>query len=226
MTKTTKGLVYALTNPAMPDLVKIGETEGNDTNALKKRMKQLYATSVPYPFEWVYAVVVDNRHNAEKLLHEAFRNARKNSHREFFRIAPESVVAAMKLTGGKVVCVDDFADSDMREDIGAGERERERINKIRSNFKFSDARIPGGAELTFSRDENITAKAHGEKKVRFDGKVMSLSRAARLAFKKAGEPISWKSVAGTLYWQYDGETLDEIRIRLDVEREQEEQEDE
>ena len=42
------GIVYLLTNPVMPGLVKIGMTtqEGID-----KRMKELYTTGVPIPFE-------------------------------------------------------------------------------------------------------------------------------------------------------------------------------
>lgn len=41
-------IIYALTNPAMPNLVKIGKTESQDPQV---RMDQLYNTSVPLPFE-------------------------------------------------------------------------------------------------------------------------------------------------------------------------------
>lgn len=42
------GMVYLLTNPVMPDLVKIGMTTQED---IDKRMKELYTTGVPVPFE-------------------------------------------------------------------------------------------------------------------------------------------------------------------------------
>ena len=40
-------IVYVLTNPAMPGLVKIGRTAGEDAGA---RIAQLYTTGVPVPF--------------------------------------------------------------------------------------------------------------------------------------------------------------------------------
>ena len=46
------GIVYLLTNPAMPDLVKIGMTTQED---IDKRMKKLFTTGVPLPFECQYA---------------------------------------------------------------------------------------------------------------------------------------------------------------------------
>lgn len=42
------GIVYVLTNPAMPGLVKIGMTTRSDIDA---RMKELYSTGVPVPFD-------------------------------------------------------------------------------------------------------------------------------------------------------------------------------
>lgn len=40
-------IVYVLTNPAMPSLVKIGCTENEDANT---RIAALYSTGVPVPF--------------------------------------------------------------------------------------------------------------------------------------------------------------------------------
>lgn len=44
------GIVYLLTNPYMPGLVKIGMTKQED---LEKRMKELYTTGVPVGFRLV-----------------------------------------------------------------------------------------------------------------------------------------------------------------------------
>ena len=41
-------IVYVLTNPAMPGLVKIGMTDRDD---VQRRMSDLYTTGVPLPFE-------------------------------------------------------------------------------------------------------------------------------------------------------------------------------
>ena len=41
------GVVYVLTNPAMPGIVKIGKTSRSDIHA---RLNELYSTGVPLPF--------------------------------------------------------------------------------------------------------------------------------------------------------------------------------
>ncbi len=49
------GIVYLLTNPVMPGLVKIGMTTQED---IDKRMKELYTTGVPVSFECQFACKV------------------------------------------------------------------------------------------------------------------------------------------------------------------------
>ena len=62
------GIVYLLTNPYMPGLVKIGMTKQED---LEKRMKELYTTGVPVAFECQFACKVNNKDCAkiERALH-------------------------------------------------------------------------------------------------------------------------------------------------------------
>ena len=65
------GIVYLLTNPVMPGLVKIGMTTQED---IDKRMKELYTTGVPVPFECKSACKVKKSDclKIEKALHKAF----------------------------------------------------------------------------------------------------------------------------------------------------------
>ena len=49
------GIVYLLTKPVIPGLVKIGMTTQED---IDKRMKELYTTGVPVPFEYQFACKV------------------------------------------------------------------------------------------------------------------------------------------------------------------------
>jgi hypothetical protein len=49
------GIVYLLTNPVMPGLVKIGMTAQED---IDRRMRELYTTDVPVPFECQFAYIV------------------------------------------------------------------------------------------------------------------------------------------------------------------------
>lgn len=62
-------IVYVMSNPAMPNMVKIGRTAGEDAKA---RIAQLYTTGVPVPFTLEYACKVANADEVEKSLHAAF----------------------------------------------------------------------------------------------------------------------------------------------------------
>lgn len=198
-------IIYILINEAMSGYVKIGKT----STSLEQRIRELSAsTSVPLPFTCVFACTVNNSAFVEHQLHDAFDNNRVNPKREFFQIAPERVVAALKLA-----MINDITP---RKDIVDSSEDRQSLaqaRKIRDRFKFSMAGIPIGAELVFSRDENKAAKVIDDHYIEFNGEKMSLSKSAQeiLGFNYG--------VAGTDYWMYDGETLDERRIRIAHENE-------
>ena len=59
----SEGIVYVLTNPAMPGMVKIGKT-GREVEA---RLNDLYTTGVPLPFECAYAARVADMDKVESL---------------------------------------------------------------------------------------------------------------------------------------------------------------
>ena len=89
-------IVYALTNAAMPGIVKIGMTDRDD---IRRRMSDLYTTGVPLPFDCVVAREIDGREalEIENALHTAFGPNRVNSSREFFQIDPEQVQALLRV---------------------------------------------------------------------------------------------------------------------------------
>ena len=76
-----EGIIYILTNPIMPGIIKIGKTTQED---VKVRMAQLYSTGVPVPFDCEYAAKVNNIDEVERALHTAFGPDRVNPKREFF----------------------------------------------------------------------------------------------------------------------------------------------
>lgn len=88
MANKESGYVYILTNPSFrEDWIKIGKT----TN-MEERLRTLYNTSLPLPFE-PYATLKTAKYNeAEKLVHhyiERFTNLRIEKKREFFNVKPE-----------------------------------------------------------------------------------------------------------------------------------------
>ena len=82
---------------------KIGDaTTGEDVwsqryRDLEQRIRSLDTTGVPLPFECFYACKVKDAAFVERQLLDAFLDHRVRSSREFFEIAPERAVAALKL---------------------------------------------------------------------------------------------------------------------------------
>ena len=95
-------IVYVLTNPAMPGIVKIGMTDRPD---VQRRMGDLYTTGVPLPFDCVIAREIVDREavEIENALHTAFGPNRINPSREFFQLEPEQVEVLLRVMPGKDV---------------------------------------------------------------------------------------------------------------------------
>jgi hypothetical protein len=195
-------IIYILTNEAMSGYVKIGKT----SKSLEQRIKELSAsTSVPLPFTCFYACTVKDASFAEHQLHDAFDNHRVNPRREFFKISPERVVSALKLA--------EIENITPKKDIVENKEDQNALNQaraeIRSRFSFTMVDIPVGAEVYFSRDENIKAKVVDNRHIILAGEITSLSTSAQ---KILGYDYG---VQGTAYWMYDSETLDERRKRIE-----------
>ena len=196
-------IIYILTNEAMPGYVKIGKT----STSLEQRIKELSSsTSIPLPFTCFYACTVKDSSFVEHQLHDAFDDSRINPKREFFQITPERVVSALKLA--------EIEDITPRKDFVETKEDQDALNEARtrrSKFSFSLVDIPVGSELEFSRDENIKAKVVDNNSIEYNSETTSLSTSAQ---KILGYDYG---VAGTDYWMYDGETLDERRRRIESE---------
>jgi len=88
-----EGIVYILTNPAMPNLVKIGMTTRMEVGT---RMSELYTTGVPVPFECSFAGKVTDVKKVERAFHKAFGPYRINPNREFFEIEDAQAIDYLK----------------------------------------------------------------------------------------------------------------------------------
>ena len=167
-------IVYALTNAAMPGLVKIGKTTQEDVSI---RMNQLYSTGVPVPFECAYAVQVDDCHKVESALHVAFGPYRINPNREFFKIDEEQAISILKLLGPNDVT--ETISRELNENVSEAEKESSNKLKKRPNMDFYELGISTGHILKFVDDENIAVEIVSSKKVRYKDKVISLTAATR-----------------------------------------------
>jgi hypothetical protein len=200
-------IVYILVNEAMPGLVKIGYHRGED---LVGRIRGLYTSGVPLPFELFYACEVKNAQLVEARLHDAFGDHRLGKGREFFRIAPERVKAALSIAEIREIKLGDeiFESADAKADVETAKR--------RARFQFSMIGIKPGTQLQLEKDPTFTCETVDEKnQVEYRGEVTSLSDAALQAIHELG--YEWPTVSGPWEWTYQGKRLDEIRREIEEE---------
>lgn len=197
--------VYILTNPTIPDLVKIGRTKN-----LEERLKSLSSHSgVPVPFQCFYCCEVTDGSEVEKRLHFGLGDHRVNPKREFFRINPERVKVLLEGWSIRdVTPTSDLVDSQEEQDSLNREISRRPV------FTFQMVDIPIGSELTFLKDESKVSIVSGDREIEFEGQKYSLTQVTmELLNKEFGK--NWKSVRGPDYWIFENETLTERRMRME-----------
>ena len=192
------GIVYVLSNPAMPRLVKIGCTSLEDISI---RLNQLYSTGVPFPFEVEFAARVPNPEEVEQALHRAFAPNRVSARREFFEILPEQPIAILKLlhVEDATTEIELAAVAVQPQDAAAGQQFVAR----RPPLNFVEMGIPLGSILAFSRNGaiNATAIVSAPKKVQVEGVEMSLTAATRLLLG-----VDYDVAPGP-YWTFSGRSV-------------------
>lgn len=193
-------IVYVLSNPAMPGLVKIGCTSHEDPNG---RIAQLYTTGAPVPFTVEFACRVENAEEVENALHITFAPNRVNPRREFFKIDPEQAISILRL-----LHVDE-ATNELNQQANDIDQESlaaaKQLSSRRPNLNFEEMGIPVGAILQYTRsDTPIFVTVVGPKKVKFNDEEMSLTAATRQMMG-----IEYSVQPGP-YWTYEGRTISEI----------------
>ena len=192
-------IVYVLTNPAMPDLVKIGRTTRENPQV---RMNELYTTGVPLPFECAIAKQIEEGRGdqLERALHIAFSPDRVNPSREFFTIPIERVKALLCAWPGT-----DVTPQVNQETEALKVEEREAVKKFESRkpkLNFIEMDVPVES-LLVSIETGEEATVIGPRKVRFRGEEMSLTRATQIA-------LNIEHVRPTPRWTFKGRSLQEI----------------
>ena len=193
------GVVYVLTNPAMPGYVKIGHT----SQPIEKRIRSLGGTNLPRPFECAAAWEFKDARAVEKALHDAFADQRGDLLREFFTVDPERVVAILKQFGRRDV-------TPKRPDEEGAEIP---VPKKRGPFRFSMVpEIEVGDVLASIWDESVTCTVVSDRRVEFGGEEMTLSAAAKRVLWSRGRVVkaaqgpemwTWGTPSRTLNWWRD-----------------------
>lgn len=92
------GVIYVLSNPCMPGIVKIGQT----TRMIDERLRELsVATGVPQPFVQEALFSSTDPNKDEQKIHNRLSVARVSDNREFFRLTPQQAVGAINSILGR-----------------------------------------------------------------------------------------------------------------------------
>ena len=199
MSELKQGIVYILTNPAMPGLVKIGQT----TNEITSRMNELNTTGIPFPFDCLFACEVDDCKLVENSLHKAFYPYRVNPKREFFEIDPDQAIVILRLFSKKDVTPSVKAEID--KSISIAEKEAsENYKKRRPPLNFTEMGIPIGAMLVFSYGD-ISAEVY----VASDRKIITAESKEEKSLTQITREILDidYNIQPTRYWSYEGKSL-------------------
>ena len=199
---TENQIVYVLTNPAMPGLVKIGKTTQLE---VEDRMKQLYGTGVPVPFDCAFACQVKDATEVERALHFAFGNSRVNPNREFFRLEAERVIAVLKLLKVDEITAQFERQIESDTDVVDMQSAANLKETRRPKMNFVQLGIPVGSILQF-KNGDAAVRVLSEKKVEFNGEECSLTAATRKVLGLAEDyPLQ-----PSPYWLFQGKTVKEI----------------
>ena len=194
-----EGIVYVLTNPAMPKLVKIGKTG----RGVETRLNDLYTTGVPLPFECAYAARVEDMDKVEKAFHNAFGPYRVNPRREFFEIEPEQAIGLldlMKLEDMTPAMQAEAEQVDVQAKASAEKLKRSR----RPNLNYIEMGIPIGSTLLYQGMERPLAQLPmvATSALR---RTLSLTKLTKELRQQPDRPIR-----GPAHWSYNGRLLGEM----------------
>lgn len=192
------GYVYIFTNPSLSS-VKIGQT--TDVEA---RLKSLYRTNIPTPFEKYATLQTAKFKSVEKIVRKTLDRFIVRPNREFFDIEPEKALDILKdintlLDDGKIK---EYNNEIETEEISAS-------GKRRPAFKFHMANIAKGEKVTFA-PIGIDVTVVSDDKVEYEGRRYSLSYFTK-AFMPESEQNNSESYQGPKYFTYKGKTLVDLR---------------
>lgn len=215
--KTTKGVIYILTNPSFPNYVKIGYAHD-----LEKRLKQLnHSEAIPFAFRAFAKYEVD-RELTDKQLHKLIDSLNpdlraienfdgKKREREFYAMEAEDAYALLEC----IAKISGTIDRLHRVQPTGHEIEDEKLadevkeNARRGPFSFSQCGIKPGEKIVYNDDKTIQPIVVDDRRIEYNGVTTSLSALAQ-QLKGFSHPTQ-----GTLHFSYKGTALDAIRKAME-----------
>ena len=212
-----KGVIYILTNPSFPDYVKIGYADDID-----RRLNQLNRSEcIPFAFR-VYATYEVNSRLSDLKIHSIIDKLNPNLRsidnfngqkrvRESYAMSAEDAYSILEAIAEIHGCTDKLMLINPNEEERRAEETAEEVKKESrtraANFTFSEWEIPVGAVLEYYADDTITCTVVDDRKVEFNGEIMSLTGVAKVIMGKTS------GIAGPRYFKYKNAWLWDIEGR-------------
>ena len=200
------GYIYILTNPAFPNLVKLGYTDN-----IESRLKTLNSNSgLPDPYT-CYAYYKVKKRLTDLQLHDLIDilnpTLRHSKNREFYEMSADVAYSILesisKITGTEEQLVNVQNKSTQCIDSQASI-----YNKKAERTTFKMLKIPIGSQLVFTKDSNVIVKTVDDiNNVEYMGKQYTLSALAKIL-------LGWTAAQGAQFFAYNGEILTSRRTRL------------
>ena len=140
----------------------------------------------------------------ESALHRAFHPQRVHVKREFFNIEPDQAIAILEIFEGMDITSDVITKDDATAEVSDLEAKR-KLKKRRPNIDYFEIGLEKGEVITYipsiGEPEPITAMILNNRKIEFQGEVMSLT-AATQKIMETNRPLQpgpqWTSDKGNL----------------------------
>lgn len=212
-----KGYIYIFTNPSFKEWVKIGYADD-----WRDRLARLnHSSAVPFAFQAFATYEVSEKltdialHNLIDSLRPDLRSREKldggkTRVREFYAMSAEdaynllAAIAKISGTTERLTRIEQNA-AEKKDDELSEEMKRE---ARRGPFSFKDCNIKPGSVIQYIKNHKIEAVVVDDRHIRYGDEVMSVSALAKILLN------SKYSVQGTIYFEYKGEVLDNLRNRL------------
>ena len=192
------GYVYALINPSMPGLVKVGRTERDPEN----RVGELSAaTGVATPFILAFKEYFSDCETAETHVHTMLEigGARLSANREFFQASLNDVVSVMLAAPGRIAQIDGNADSQDLELITPDEEGSEL-----AELSLREVSKPSIAEDLYDQGD-YHYYGVGDYLEDYTEAISLYTKSAKLGFSDALLKL------GSMYWAGEGVIEDKAR---------------
>ena len=213
---TSKGYIYILTNPSFPEYVKIGYATD-----VENRVKDLNNSSaIPFGFR-IYAKYKVQTPLSDKEAHKIIDTLNgelrstetldgKLRRREFFKLTAEEAYTFFEAMATIHGCTDALIKYNPTAAEQEEEKEAEQIRKKKSPFSFVKAKIAKGERLECPDiDVDGIITVYDSRRILYKGEIMYMTDFAHKMLDKKF------TSAGTEYFTYNGEWLNDRRRRME-----------